>query len=78
LNKFWWIVIIFIINVINLLHNMIVSNYKMNQIDDVFKNEMSNEIEKLFNGNESKLIEAIVALNLGLNLIKKKKYKVKK
>jgi len=78
LNKFWWIVIIFIINVINLLHNMIVSNYKMNQIDDVFKNEMSNEIEELFNGNESKLIEAIVALNLGLNLIKKKKYKVKK
>lgn len=57
---------------------MIVSNYKMNQIDDVFKNEMSNEIEELFNGNESKLIEAIVALNLGLNLIKKKKYKVKK
>ena len=57
---------------------MIVSNYKMNQIDDVFKNEMSNEIEKLFNGNESKLIEAIIALNLGLNLIKKKKYKVKK
>jgi len=50
----------------------------MNQIDDVFKNEMSNEIEELFNGNESKLIEAIVALNLGLNLIKKKKYKVKK
>jgi len=78
LNKFWWIVIILIINVINLLHNMIVSNYKMNQIDDVFKNEMSNEIEELFNGNESKLIEAIVALNLGLNLIKKKKYKVKK
>ena len=57
---------------------MIVSNYKMNQIDDVFKNEMSNEIEELFNGNESKLIEAIIALNLGLNLIKKKKYKVKK
>jgi hypothetical protein len=55
LNKFWWIVIIFIINVINLLHNMFVSNYKMNQIDDVFKNEMSNEIEELFNGNESKL-----------------------
>ena len=55
LNQFWWIVIILIINVINLIHNMIVSNYKMNQIDDVFKNEMSNEIEELFNGNDSKL-----------------------
>lgn len=54
-SQFWWIILIIITNLLNLLHNMTVSNYKMNQIDNVFKNENIITVEELFNGDDSKL-----------------------
>ena len=54
-NQFWWVIIIILINLFNLIHNMIVSNHKMNQIDDVFKKENIITIEELFNGDDSKI-----------------------
>ena len=55
LNQFWWIIIIIFINLINLFQNMLVSNYKMNKIDNIFRNENIITIEELFNGDDSKI-----------------------
>ena len=55
-----WILIVVIINLINLIHNIIVSNNKMNQIDKVFNLEEMSTIEELFNGDDSKLSCGII------------------